>query len=138
MISVQTIVSKIYSETGYTTQFARSADQDLLEVTEGVRISVGYGPIRSSNPEQAIAYSAYELQGENNIQSFYVVICCTADIFDTVFKNVYKALKGYNPSGEESLHTSFTFSNGEPLGFNNTMFLFRQEWKIGFPTNSIL
>lgn len=122
----------------FTVREARALENEMPPSENLPLITVGYGPIRSRTPEANIAYDFYNTNGEDVLQSFYVTIACKVADFHTVFVDVFKTLTGENPIPDERYHTSYTYVNGEPAGLNNTTFWFWMEWKIGFPTNSLL
>jgi hypothetical protein len=138
MINIETLFDYIESTTGYTIEFAKENEQELPEDLVLPKLTLGYGPIRRTRPESEFALGEYETQAENLIQSFYVKIICKQEDFRPAFIILYKALQSYNPSPSTYVGTSFNYVNGEPIGLSNGTFWYITEWKIGFPTNSIL
>lgn len=138
MINIADVITRIASQTGYIVEEAKANDQELLEAGQFPKIFVGYGPIRNGHPETELTYGIIDINGENLVQSFHIKIVATVSTFRAVFISLYKALSAWNPLPEESPHTCLNYVNGEPLGINNQTFWFVSEWKINFPTNTLL
>jgi hypothetical protein len=138
MIDIHTIITKLTTDTGYKVEIAKSNEQDIYETTDLPLLSVGYGAIRNSAPQPLASLDVYSINGEDISQSFYIKYICSPEVFSVVFIDVFKTLTGWNPIIPEALHTCFSYTNGEPIGFNNNAFLFVSEWKINFPTNTLL
>ena len=139
MTPISSVISFVKSKNpSYTVREARAIENELPADNELPLITIGYGPIRCRTPEANIAYDFYNTNGEDIIQSFFITIACKVSDFHVVFTNIFKTLTGQNPIEGERPHTSYTYVNGEPAGLNNTTFWFWSEWKIGFPTNTLL
>jgi len=138
MIELATVIDHVTELTGYTVREAKANEQEMAEEGNLPIITIGYGPILSNNPESPITYDIYNLNGEDLVQSFYIKYVCKNADFRSVFVTMLKTLTGWNPTTPEAIHTSFTYVNGVPIGMNNTTFWFQTEWKINFPTNTLL
>lgn len=138
MIDIQVVIDKLNAETSYIIEEAKANEQEMPDETGKPKITVGYGPIRNSHPEVITTFDLYEKNGDDLVQSIYLKYICDVSNFRTVFINVYKILSSFNPNLPNDVNTGFCYVNGEPLGINNTTFWFVSEWKINFPTNTLL
>ena len=141
MISLATLITKIGTDTTYRVRAAQAEDNELIDVDPIATtplIIVGYGPIRNSHPEVITTFDLYEKNADDLVQSFYLKYVCLNSDFRTVFVSMYKLLSSYNPNAPGDVNTGFGYIDGAPLGFNNEMFWFLCEWRINFPTNTLL
>lgn len=140
MISLSTLITKISTDTTYRVREARAEDNELIDNNGTVQplIIVGYGPLRNSHPETILTFDLYEKNADDLVQSFYIKYVCANNDFRSVFITMYKLLSSYNPNLPGDVNTGFGYIDGAPLGFNNELFWFLSEWRINFPTNTLL
>jgi hypothetical protein len=138
MISLSVLINKLETETSYIIEEAKANEQEMPDELGKPKITIGYGPIRNSHPEVVTTFDLYEKNADDLVQSFYIKYICDVTDFRTVFINVYKILSSFNPNLPNDVNTGFCYVNGEPAGINNNTFWFISEWKINFPTNTLL
>lgn len=137
MITIDTLKARLEAQTAYTIAFSRDREVDLQEQTELPIIYVGYGSIDSKNPTSPVEHDFLNLHGEDLVQTLSIQIVCTTIQLSTVWKAVYTALVGWNPTPGEQYHSGFTYSQGGVVGLSNSKIWHVDYWKIGFPTVNV-
>lgn len=135
MIDLQTVINRLTSTTSYTIVPTKTKEPDLQDITALPIVFVGYGTIRSKNPNSPIEHSIFNTAGEDLVQSFELQTVCEIAQFNAIWKTLYATLIGYNPIPTEQYHTGFTYSHGGVMGIANNRLWNIDMWNIGFPTN---
>lgn len=138
MIAVETIITRLQSQTSYTIQVAKDILPNLQEATDLPIVYVGYGTIDSKEPNVPLESTIFNTNGENLVQSFELHIVCAVSDFRAVWINIYNALLGWNPIATEIYHSGFTFAQGGKMGLSNNKLWDVSIWRIGFPTSTQL
>lgn len=135
MIDISLVIARIASQTNYKVEAARFREPTLTE--PAIRIYVGYGTLRSEIANLDIDFNAFNLHGEGMMQTIDIQITCPVVQFYTVFKNVYKALNGWNPIESELTRTSLAYEQGGVMGLDNGNIWHIDRYRIGFSTISL-
>lgn len=137
MITLDTLKTRLLSQTSYTVQFARDREVDLQEQTELPIIYIGYQSIDSKNPTSPVEHDFLNLHGEDLVQSFTIQIVCTSNDLPTIWKTTHTALIGWNPTPGEQYHSGFTYAQGGVMGLSNSKIWWIDVYRIGFPTVNV-
>jgi hypothetical protein len=138
MIDLAAIKSRLEDQTTYTIAYARDREIDLQEQTELPIIYLGYGSTDSKNPTSPVEHDFLNQHGEDIVQTIVIQTVCTASTLPTVWKAVYTALVGWNPTPNENMHSGFTYAQGGVMGLSNSKLWYVDQWRIGFPTVNVL
>lgn len=136
MIDIATVITRVKAVTGYNVEAARFREPVLVEGTP-VRVYIGYGTLRSEIASTDLDFNAFNLHGEGMMQTIDVQITCPVAQFYTVFKNVYKALNGWNPVESELTRTALAYEQGGVMGLDNGNIWHLDRYRIGFSTISL-
>ena len=139
MITVDDIITRILETTEYkNVGYLGAAQEDLAEVKNLPRISIGYATIASKNKGVTTEHNLLNQNLEDLVQSFIIQIVSSVEDFPTIWRTIYSVdvLLGWNPISEEAAQTGITYSGGSIVGVSND----KQRWQdfvnIGFPTIS--
>ena len=138
MISLDMMINYVKSNTSYTVTHTRLKEPDLAETSDLPTIYIGYGTIDSKNPNGAIEYDIYSMNGEDLVQSFDIQIVCKQKDLVTIWKTIYKVLIGWNPVLLEGNYSGLTYAQGGVIGISNDNLWWLDRWRIGFPVTTIL
>lgn len=137
MITIDQIITHIKTVTSYTNVVPLAQIQeDLKEIPNLPRISVGYAAISSKNPNTTTEHDLLNQDLENLVQTFIIHIVSTVSDFPTIWQRLaeYSVLTGWNPVSEERCHSGFTYSGGSIIGLEDNIQRWQDYWNIGFPT----
>ena len=137
MISTQQVIDRLLSEpttSSYTVSKVKHKELNLIPKLELPSIFVGYARIRPKSYTDILELDILRTHGEDLIQTIEIQIACEEKDFDTIWKNVYKSLNGWNPNELEKVHTTLTFLQGGVMGIENERLWNVDYWNIGFPT----
>ena len=137
MITLDTIKTRLEAQTTYPIAFARDREIDLQEQIDLPVIYIGYSTIDSKNPTSPVEHDFLNLHGEDLVQSFLIQTVATQATFPTIWKAVYTALVGWNPTPGEANHSGFTYSQGGLQGLSNSKLWWIDLWRLGFPTVNV-
>lgn len=139
MFSIDVLINRIASETGYTTLPARPLDSNQQDPSELPIIYIGYKGIHH-NPKEPIEYAFLNQHGEDLIQVFEVKIVTDIENLVQVWRQVYTSLNGYTPilsNTSTAAVSGFSFIVGDTEEANGKL-LDVSKWAIEFPTTNVL
>ena len=134
MISLQTYIDRISSQTGYYTDWAKQKEIGTGNFGDPPRVIVGYDSVHSSgnlgDSDTPDTYLQYE---EDLVQVFTVQFNCDTTSLHSVWQNIYNALAGWNYSATEINYSGLMYAVGGIMGVEGGRTAWKDRWKLDFP-----
>ena len=134
-------IKGLIAATGYTVEYARDKEPNIMELGALPIVFVGYSSIDATNSNAPIAYDLFNNHGEDLIQTFDILIACETVNLPVVWRNVYTSLIGKHPTlgySSTASTSGLTYSQGGVMGLSNGKLWWIDKYKVGFPTTNVL